>query len=80
MQFSKIASMTFLEIENLSKIVYDVFPLHMDISDKFSDLLLLWILLITIRSDATLPKDCFGDVLRDRKIWTISSSDDMSLM
>ena len=80
MQFSKIASMTFLEIENLSKIVYDVFPLHMDISDKFSDLLLLWILLITIRSDATLPKDCFGDVLRDRKIWTISSSDDMSLI
>ena len=78
--FQKIASMTFLEIENLSKIVYDVFPLHMDISDKFSDLLLLWILLITIRSDATLPKDCFGDVLRDRKIWTISSSDDMSLI
>ena len=58
MQFSKIASMTFLEIENLSKIVYDVFPLHMDISelnDKFSDLLLLRILLIKIRSDATLP-------------------------
>ena len=48
--------------------------------DKFSDLLLLWILLIMIRSDATLPKDCFGDVLRDRKIWTISSSDDMSLI
>ena len=53
----------------------------MDISewkDKFSDLLLLRILLIKIRSDATLPKDCFGDVLRDRKIWKISLSDDKS--
>ena len=53
----------------------------MDISesnDKFSDLLLLRILLIEIRSDATLPKDCFGDVLRDRKILTISLSDDKS--
>ena len=71
MQFSNIASMTFLEIENLNKIVLDDFPLYMDISeskDKFSDLLLLRILLIKIRSDATLPKDCFGDVLRDRKI------------
>ena len=54
----------------------------MDISeskDKFSDLLLLRILLIKIRSDATLVKYCFGDILRARRILTISLSDDMSL-
>ena len=63
--------MKFLEIEYLIKIVQNDFPFYVDISesnDKFSDLLLLRILLIKIRSDATLPKDCFGDVLRDRKI------------
>ena len=53
----------------------------MDISesnDKFSDLLLLRILLIKIKSDANLPKDCFGDVLRDRKVQAISLFDDKS--
>ena len=77
--FQKIASMTFLEIENLDKIVSDDFPLYMDISesnDKFSDLLLIWISLIKIIPDATLHKDCFGDVLRERDIQTISMSDD----
>ena len=41
--YLKIASVTFLEIENLSKIIYNDFPLHMDkyeSEDYFSDLLL----------------------------------------
>ena len=43
MQLQKIVSMTFLEIENLNKIVFDNFPLYVDVSetnDKFSDSLL----------------------------------------
>ena len=51
----------------------------MDVSetnDKFSDLLLEWISLIKIISDAFIHKICFGDVLRDRKAQAISMSDD----
>ena len=31
--------------------------------------------LVIVMPDATLPKDCFGDVLRDREIQTLSLSD-----